>query len=238
FVIAGLPVLSLIQFWGGIDIVLIAGNLAGTMLNILTIGSICLLVSVVCKTVAGAVLASYALIVPVCLCCAGATQGFPLVLQDVRQSGQVNMSVQDLGALAIMHLLVSAVCVALAIAALRERDMPLPFEPAVGNPPPKVIKAKVEAEKPPTPLVSPDVFASYPLPPVSDHALLWKECHLGGPTVLQILFRDGFPQVAAIGAVVAACCVLSFAFPRDSDRSGLRVAGVLVRAMYDLLLSC
>src|SRR6516162_1163441 len=59
FVIAGFPILSLIQIWGGIDMLLIAGNLANTLLNILTIGSLCLSVSVRSRTVSEAVFASY-----------------------------------------------------------------------------------------------------------------------------------------------------------------------------------
>ena len=42
FVLAGVPVLVLVQFWGGIDMLLIAGNLANTLLNILRIGCVCL----------------------------------------------------------------------------------------------------------------------------------------------------------------------------------------------------
>jgi ABC-type transport system involved in multi-copper enzyme maturation permease subunit len=122
FVIAGLPILSLIQFWGGIDMLLIAGNLVNTILNIISIGSVCLLASVLARSVTAAVMTSYAVILPIGFCCVVSLRGFPFVLQDARSGGAGNVSVQDLGVLCVVHLVIVTGFLSLAIAALREHE--------------------------------------------------------------------------------------------------------------------
>lgn len=122
FVLAGFPILSLVQFWGGIDMLLIAGNVLNTVLNILSIGSICLLASVLARTVTGAVMTSYAVILPIGFCCMFSLRGFPFVLQDARSGGGGNVTVQDLGILCVIHLVIVVAFLSLAIAALREQE--------------------------------------------------------------------------------------------------------------------
>ncbi len=122
FVLAGVPILCLVQFWGGIDMVLIAGNLLNTVLNILSLGSICLLASVLMRTVTAAVMTSYAVILPMGFCCMFSLRGFPFVLQDSRAGGVGQITVQDLGILCIVHLVIVVGFLSLAIAALREHE--------------------------------------------------------------------------------------------------------------------
>jgi ABC-type transport system involved in multi-copper enzyme maturation permease subunit len=123
-VLAGFPILSLIQFWGGIDMVLIAGNVLNTLLNVLSIGSICLLFSTLARTVAGAVMTSYAVILPLGFCCLASFRGFPFVLQDARMGGggPMMVSVQHLGIICVVHLVIVVGFLSLAIAALREHE--------------------------------------------------------------------------------------------------------------------
>lgn len=210
FVIAGFPILSLIQFWGGIDLLLIGGNLVNTLLNILSIGSFCLLISAFCKTVSAAVLSSYAIVLPISFCFAGALRGFPLVLQDARQAGGHGITIQDLALLAIAHLTVTAMCLFLAVVALREHESLTPELVPMPTHPPKPRKRHVDVAKPvSTPTASTAIQDELPpvpvaiepmatgppthldpwsdlvarvnfLPPVSDHPLLWKERYLGG----------------------------------------------------------
>jgi ABC-type transport system involved in multi-copper enzyme maturation permease subunit len=229
FVIAGFPILSLIQFWGGIDMLLIAGNLVNTLLNILTTGSICLLVSAMSRTVSGAVMASYALI--------GTLDGFPFVLQDARQGGERGVLVQDLGALAVMHFIVTAICLALAVAAVREQET-ADFGPmAETKRIPDLSGKKPEAARMPKPRVSPDIL-SVPctLPPVSDNALLWKERFLGAPpwmlsSVGIVFFALGFP-------VLTFCCVWGASQEGPQSRRTLEVWAVVLRLYYYVFLAC
>lgn len=129
FVVAGTPVLAMVQFWGGIDMLLIAGNLFNTLLNIVSIGSICLLASVLARTVTGAVMTSYAVILPMASCCGGVLRGFPFILQDARSAGGGMISVQDLGILCLVHLVIVTGFLSLAIAALRETEPLGAFRP-------------------------------------------------------------------------------------------------------------
>src|SRR5262249_17353880 len=122
FVIAGFPILSLIQFWGGIDMFVIAGNLVNTLLNIITLGSMCLLAWGLAKPVAGAVMTCYAIVLPTGFCCVATLRGFPFVLQDARSAGPGNITIQDLGVLLVVHVVVTGGFLALAIAALREKE--------------------------------------------------------------------------------------------------------------------
>jgi ABC-type transport system involved in multi-copper enzyme maturation permease subunit len=208
FVIAGFPILSLIQIWGGIDMLLIAGNLVNTLLNILTIGSLCLSVSVRSRTVSEAVMASYAFLGPFSFCCVGMLSGFPFILQDARQGGERVVSVQDLGVLAIVHFAVTAICLALAVVNLREQELaefgpiPPPQKPGPSDQEPAVTKPAKRR-------VSPDTFpVQDPLPAVTDNALLWKERYLGGT----LPFLRPIIQVPALPVLMAGILALLFWF--------------------------
>jgi ABC-type transport system involved in multi-copper enzyme maturation permease subunit len=194
FVVAGVPILCLAELWGGIDLLLIAGNILNTMLNILSIGSICLVFSVLCRSVAAAVMLSYAVILPVTLSCMRSMHGFPFVLQDARIGGESGLTVQHLGWLAIGHLVVTGICLILAVGALRETDLlgvgsipppnqpePIPSE-LMPNPPASEVLAVLEfaeaAKRERKPL---DFFGNpYALPPITGNPLLWKERYVGG----------------------------------------------------------
>jgi ABC-type transport system involved in multi-copper enzyme maturation permease subunit len=247
FVIAGFPILSLIQFWGGIDMLLIAGNLANTLLNVVTIGSVCLLISAMSRTVSGAVMASYALIVPVSLFCARG-HSVPFVLQDPRQAGNQFVSVEDLGILAIVHFALTATCLALAAAALREHPL-RDFGPI--TPPPRTPGPSDQESpqtKPTKPRVSPGIFSLRPLPPVTDNALLWKERYLGGPLPFftlpffsLIIRAPALPLfmagILALGSwFLVALCFDIRGF--DDYRRDIESFGRGLRFFYYVLLAC
>jgi ABC-type transport system involved in multi-copper enzyme maturation permease subunit len=244
FVIAGFPILSLTQFWGGIDLLLIAGNLANTLLNILTIGSLCLSVSVRSRTVSEAVFASYAFLGPLSFCCVGMLNGFPFILQDARQGGERMVSVQDLGMLAIVHLAVTATCLALAVVNLREHELaqfgPIPPPPQTPGP----SDQEATGTKPAKPKVSPDIFpVQYPLPAVTDNALLWKERYLGGT----LPFLTPIIQVPALPVFMAGILALGFwstvAFLFDirgfgDYRRDIESFAAVLRFLYYVFLAC
>jgi ABC-type transport system involved in multi-copper enzyme maturation permease subunit len=58
--LTGLPLLVLTQLWGGVDIHHLVAAFIGTALSLGAVGAICMLCSVTCRTVMGAVLLSYA----------------------------------------------------------------------------------------------------------------------------------------------------------------------------------
>ncbi len=195
FVIAGFPILALIQFWGGIDFLVLVGNLANTLLNALTIGSICLLISTLARGTTSAVMIAYAIVLPIGFCCTGTLRGFPLVLQDSRLAGAGQViSVQDIGILAVLHLAISGFCLWLAIMAVREHE---PFAPPLAPPPAKPKETQTAVSEP-APAVTPgeehrrglpnhtlDAFGlPYELPPITGNALWWKERYVGGPPLL------------------------------------------------------
>jgi ABC-type transport system involved in multi-copper enzyme maturation permease subunit len=57
--LAGMPLLALVQLWGGVDARLLVAAFVTTGLNLLSVGSVCLLCSVEARTVIGALFASY-----------------------------------------------------------------------------------------------------------------------------------------------------------------------------------
>ncbi len=236
FVLAGFPILSLIQFWGGIDMLLIVGNLVNTLLNIISLGSMCLLASVLARTVAAAVMTCYAIVLPTGFCCMASLRGFPFVLQDARSGGAGNVTVQDLGVLFVVHMVVTIGFLALAIAALREKEPaglppprpPDPTRPRTGRarpaPNPHAIQSEPilttknadphapapRAKAHPQPETA-DLFAvPYSLPPVSDHPLLWKERFVGGPP----LFFSPIVLVPALPFLVTGLLIMGFWFLR------------------------
>jgi ABC-type transport system involved in multi-copper enzyme maturation permease subunit len=72
--LVGLPVVSLAQLWGGVDIRMLLAGFASTALTLLSVGAMCLLCSVLARTVLSATLAAYALTAALgfgCLCQGG-----------------------------------------------------------------------------------------------------------------------------------------------------------------------
>lgn len=266
FVLAGFPILSLIQFWGGIDMLLIAGNLVNTLLNIISLGSMCLLVSVLARTVAGAVMTCYAITLPAGFCCMASLRGFPFVLQDARSGGRGNVTVQDLGVLFVVHLIVSVGFLALAIAALREKEpigpSPLPrpprpldpLSPRAGRARPTPNPLGIETEPIPTTTSAEmpakkrrperevaDLFAvPYTLPPVSDHPLLWKERFVGGPPLFfsPIVLVPALPFLVTGFAIMAFWFVRSLWLSREEYERNLEAWRMILKVFYYLFLGC
>jgi ABC-type transport system involved in multi-copper enzyme maturation permease subunit len=68
-VLAGVPVLALVHFLGGVNLWLVFGGFAITAVTILQAGSVCVLCSALARGSAGAVVGSYALMVVTLACC-------------------------------------------------------------------------------------------------------------------------------------------------------------------------
>jgi ABC-type transport system involved in multi-copper enzyme maturation permease subunit len=67
--LTGLPILMLVQLFGGVDVALITGGFAATGLSLLSVGGISILCSVLARRVITAVLSSYAACLAFSICC-------------------------------------------------------------------------------------------------------------------------------------------------------------------------
>lgn len=242
FVLAGFPILSLMQLWGGIDMLLIAGNIANTMLNILTIGSLCLFFSALARTVAGGVMTSYAIVLPIGFCCSISLQGFPLVLQDARWGSGQNLTVQDIGALAVAHLTVTVICLGLAMIALREYE---PFSPVPSDP--DRLRAslgpvmELHGRTPPARVEETldDFSIPYTLPPVTDEALLWKERYVGGPPLIAspIMLVPAIPFMVTGTMIMLVFLSHVLLSAPDHYQEAVRVWSIVLRFFYYVFLA-
>src|SRR5262249_57528128 len=65
--LAGLPVLCILELWGGIGPVVIVAGFAVTALTLLSVGSVCILISVFTRHSLKALVISYAILLPIAL---------------------------------------------------------------------------------------------------------------------------------------------------------------------------
>jgi ABC-type transport system involved in multi-copper enzyme maturation permease subunit len=76
--LAGLPILSLLQLWGGVDVFVLLALFVVTGLTLLSIGSISILCSVYARSVLGAVISSYLVVGLITFCCGPAFFSSPV----------------------------------------------------------------------------------------------------------------------------------------------------------------
>lgn len=75
--LAGLPVLALTQLWGGVNALFLLAAFVATTMNLLSVGAISILCSVLAQTTVGALLRAYAAILVVLPLCVGLPVGTP-----------------------------------------------------------------------------------------------------------------------------------------------------------------
>jgi ABC-type transport system involved in multi-copper enzyme maturation permease subunit len=184
FLIAGLPVFSIMLVWGGIDLWLLLAGWVNSLLLLLAVCSVCIMFSTMPVRASTAVIVSYAVVLPAGSCWLGCAYE---VLQEYTLGAAGSASAAGLVVLAVAYAFVIVFCVLLAINAIRPPELP-PDEvaPAIGVHPMRVM---------PTSPVPKDLSPArtWPLPPVGDNALLWKERYTGGRSLLQI------PEVLVAG---------------------------------------
>jgi ABC-type transport system involved in multi-copper enzyme maturation permease subunit len=187
--LVGLPVLSLAQLWGGVDVYLLLVGFAVTLLTLLSVGAVCLFCSALANTVLPAVIGAYvftALLGFGCLCQGGGFAFSPIsfvVELDGRmthaEGDPQGVALEMLGYYALVHGLAAICGVVAAVSQLRPSDeaslglrLPDPL-PAAGRPP----------TRRPDPTELAEMLGLYrPSPPVGDDALFWKEVFQGtGP---------------------------------------------------------
>jgi ABC-type transport system involved in multi-copper enzyme maturation permease subunit len=205
----GLPVLSLMPLWGGVDGDQVLAGFVVTVLTLLSVGGISILCSTIAPTVAAATVSSYVLVALFGLVCFALPSCWtPAFLDEFagrfsaalevwsRRGGlpprlavPLGMPVPNatlfllnmVGQCALLHGAVFLICTWLAIGSLR----PSPARPPKRERPPKVMPALDEQaswgpfEEPEIVIGRAPRVLSPGRVPVSDHALLWKEVYHG-----------------------------------------------------------
>lgn len=226
FVLTGLPVLSGLLLWGGIDMPLVLANLANSVLLLLTAGALCTFVSALARRVFWAVVTSaLALVGPALLSFVLLTCGLgsPLVLADDRLGiGPHGLTIQMLPTFAFVYLAAIVGFLAAAVAVVRrERSaavgaFPLPVAPratvvpAVQDELPELDRAVEHA-------ADRQLLPPAPLPPIGNDALLWKEMYTGGQT---FFFTPAVLCLLPV-FVVPGLCVLTAKWSVPEIRDGL-----------------
>ncbi len=167
--LAGLPILSLAQLWGGVDMAALVLNFVNTFFNLLTVGCFSLLVSVLMRRTLTAVMTIYGVMLPFLLIFAivglnGGSSPFGF-LQFHTQTAVF------FGVLFCLHLLVATVSIVMAHVFLRR---PSELPPRWQEPPRRLARVRQNA-----PERTIRKVRDFHVPPVSDPPLLWKEYFFG-----------------------------------------------------------
>lgn len=164
---AGVPLLSFMLFWGGVDMGLVAANYLNTLLNLATVGVLSILISSRARTALRGTLLCYAILFPVVVIweiVAGETHS--LFVARPGPFGAFWTSLSGLGTIrANAAIVLSMWCLGRTVQQLRERraeDLP-PEEPIVRE------EAQITVN-------DGSIWAARP--PIGDNALLWKERYL------------------------------------------------------------
>jgi ABC-type Na+ efflux pump permease subunit len=254
--LTGLPVLALMQLWGGVDVLLLGSIWVVTALTLLSTGSMSILCSVLSARVVPALVSAYGILLfwnLCCLCMPTAFLSSPIAfLMDV---GQYPYSLSSspgtaplnpttiltvrVGLYALVHGLITLVCTAWATWELRgpyfltappggavEGPVAAPAEPPIPS-----VQRRTRAEARPLEL------ASLPLP-VSGEPLLWKEVHHGVYSSPALSRRDLVPLGAMlfVGLSIGAFCFLGYEetiyFVQYGVNPVTRILGILALGLW------
>ena len=168
--LAGLPILSLAQLWGGVDMAALVLNFVNTFFNLLTVGCFSLLVSVLMRRTLTAVMTIYGVMLPFLLI-------FALIGLGARGPTPFGFLQFEMGTAAVfsvlffLHLLVATVSIVMAHVFLRR---PSELPPRWQEPPRRQPRVRQNAAERTIRKVR-----DFHVPPVSDQPLLWKEYFFG-----------------------------------------------------------
>lgn len=233
--LGGLPVLSLAQLWGGIDFKVLVANFVNTGMNLLTVGSVSILVSALCRKVVNAVLIIYAFVLPVTFCLGifslgGRSSILGLAQSDVGEGPGVLAVV--LGGLGAFHGLVSVACLSVALVVVRNiRGAEDLLQPApIAPPPPPSRRRRLRQPEEPERQLSLQIVRTYDLPPLHNDPLFWKEMNLGmNSYVYSPLFYTGLGLSIAILLLSFLAMMMGFEHRQWIERS--HELGYLIRVV-------
>jgi ABC-type transport system involved in multi-copper enzyme maturation permease subunit len=176
--LAGLPILSLAQLWGGIDMSMLVLNFINTFFNLLSVGCFSILVSVLMKRTLHAVMTIYGIMLPFLLIfgIAGIAGGVsPFGFMQFHTGTAVFF-----GVLFCLHMIVATVSIAMAHVFLRR---PAEIPPRWQEPPRRRSRVRPVATE-----QSIRRVRDFTVPPVNDTPLLWKEYYFGPRPHSHLLF--------------------------------------------------
>jgi ABC-type transport system involved in multi-copper enzyme maturation permease subunit len=199
--LTGLPILSLMQFLGGVDPNLVLAGFAVTLFTMVSVASIGMWMSSICDTPSSAIWLTYILVLGylgLCWCPPGINLGHPAVLYYEIERGIGSdqlisgLYLEPVAMYGVVHLLVSGLGISIAMYYLRPdaghtfdaTAQPFLMPPA---PPPSTAQSAsvqmVIADKPVVITPAPPERAAsefWSRPPIDDeNPLLWKELHIG-----------------------------------------------------------
>jgi ABC-type transport system involved in multi-copper enzyme maturation permease subunit len=249
--LVALPVLSLAQLWGGVDLAVILAGSAVTALTLFSVGALSLFFSTTANTVASALVGAYAASAVLglgCLCQGGGYAFSPIsfvVELDNRMThgaekaavpralaqSPAEVALEMVSHYAVVHGGIAVVVVLGTISLLRPLDRPAGLRPDDWSAVPPPVE-----ERPYGP--PPDIVAEHdnlysPSPPVGDDALFWKEVLQGSGLAVPLRSQEvGIPiAVAAIVSVflwgLTGLAWLSNPGGWEAGQSALLVANVV-----------
>ncbi len=202
--LASLPVLALTQFLGGVDLGVLLGEFAVLGMTLFSVGSMCMLISVLSRTVWGAVLVSYAAAV------AGGIIMYALYLKSGHGAVTGYLAARALPTslettlravldLCLIHAWAGFLALSFAVWCLRQFEgraaqaatrIPDRIGPLTADVSEFMFDSDREVDRPATkPVVK--------IPPISSRPLLWKEMFMGGRVSLTNFWR-GFLWVVTL----------------------------------------
>jgi|GEM_PF-1834932 len=228
--LAGLPILSLAQLWGGVDILVVAAMTIVTLATLVSYGSICILVSVQGKVTWSNILTSYVLLSAVATSCGcvplafltsplgflgqlytelgGAGTGASRIWVPGTAPSQLSIvAVMVIEYLAV-HATLAVVCLTWAAWELRSTARSAPPRP-LPRPARVIYPDGASATEQKEGAVKPLVFSSVQHHPIGDHPLLWREAYHSRKQSGVGMMVDLFTILLAVFLVILFCLVVS-----------------------------
>ena len=176
--LAGLPILSLAQLWGGVDMTTLVLNFINTFFNLVSVGCFSLMISVLMKRTLNAVMLIYGvMLLPLLILALFARHGAPTPFGFLQFHTATAVA---LAMLFVLHTIVATISILMAHVFLR-RNAELP--PRWQEPPRRAPRVRQNAPERTIRRVR-----DFAVPPVNDTPLLWKEYFFGPRPHSHLLF--------------------------------------------------
>jgi len=246
--LAGLPILALTQLWGGVDLIQLVAGVVVMGVTLLSVGSICLLISILCRRTWTAVTISYGAASMPFWCC-GLTGishlfspvGFLAHLQATPDGPTVAATLNALAGFGAIHGLVTLACLGWSMFLLRPS-----LSRSVVMPRTETLTGKFELETPTNssalaqhvmderrstkaPTLQPYVIprpTRVILPPIGLRPLLWKEVSQGQSAEILVMTDLGWLYFTVLVVFLAMACLLALGSGDEESQLRSTVAGL------------
>jgi ABC-type transport system involved in multi-copper enzyme maturation permease subunit len=254
--LAGLPIVALTQLWGGVDLVQLIAGVVVMGLTLLSVGSFCLLVSILCRRTWAAVMISFAGASLPFWCC-GLTGishlfspiGFLTHLQAMTDGPTVQKTLDAFAGYTAIHGLITLACVGWSLFLLRpslSRSVVMPrarmeretTDQASPEAPTALAQYVLDAERPTTVSLQQMYVIPRPnrviLPPVGSRPLLWKEVNLGQSAEVLVMTDLGWLYFTVLVVFLAMACLLALGSGDEESQLRTSVAGATFALVFIL----